>query len=87
VKLALVPGITVWLDGCDVNVGAKSTLSVAGLLATLLSAEFEATHRYWWPFIAAVTPVIVSVPVAVPVKGAVSVRLVHAFPLFVLTCH
>jgi len=35
----------------------------------------------------AVAPVIVSVAVAVPLYGAVLVRLVHVLPPFVFTCH
>ena len=63
------------------------TVNVTTLLATLLWTEFEARHWYSLLFIAVVAPVMVSVPVADPLYGAVSLRLVHVLPPFVLICH
>jgi hypothetical protein len=65
VKVTLVPALTVCDAGLVVTDGAKSTVNVAVVLVAGPRLLVK-TAWYWYPFIAAVALVIVSVPVALP---------------------
>jgi hypothetical protein len=80
VNVALAPARTVTFTGLVVIAGAELTVSSAGTLVTLF-VEFVKTASYEFPFIAAVTAVIVRV---VEVAPGIEEKLA---PLFVLTCH
>ena len=43
-KLALVPSVTAWVNGCRVTAGAEVTIRIAELL-TLVPAGFKTTIR------------------------------------------
>ncbi len=80
VNVAVWPTGVVTLAGCVVTVGAKSTVSVAGLVVAA-AAVFVNTARYSLPFCEAVVLDSVSVADVAPDT------LVNVLPLLVDTCH